>query len=141
MRMTSDMRRIALVSRDYNCLDGSGRWDFTEYFEAINRRCDAEGCDTILYSPFTIAGTTVAPRGKRSVFGGLTHLRHLVVEVGDLKRAWNEGDIGYLTIEVWSNTGSKPNRFQQQFATSEAPIAPSRHSWTDWRSGVSTTQW
>jgi hypothetical protein len=47
------VKKVAVVSHNYNLLNRYGDQDFTEHFAQINKECDSKACDTILYSLFT----------------------------------------------------------------------------------------
>jgi len=46
------LTKIALVSRDYSELNGNS--DYSKSFDEIIEYCDAEKCDSILFSPYTL---------------------------------------------------------------------------------------
>jgi len=51
--VSDPIRRIAVVSHDYNISDARGLYDYSEHFADINQLCDEQGCDTILYALYT----------------------------------------------------------------------------------------
>jgi len=44
---------VALASHNYNVADDRGLYDYSQHFARINKLCDEQGCDTILYALYT----------------------------------------------------------------------------------------
>lgn len=44
-----NVKKVAMVSHDYNITNIHGHRDFAEHASQIHAICDGEGCDTILY--------------------------------------------------------------------------------------------
>ena len=53
------IRKVAVVSHDYNVTDSRGLYDYLEHFARINKQCDEQGCDTILYALFTLVSRLI----------------------------------------------------------------------------------
>ena len=64
------INRVALVSHDYNLCNAEGYYDYSEHFSRINRLCDENGCDTILYSPYTWDEHSPVPCTRHALFDG-----------------------------------------------------------------------
>lgn len=109
--------RIGLVSHDYNRLDCRGQWDYSEHFGEINRLCDQEGCDTLLYSLYTLERRASEPRNEESIFSRLTSVKNVVLEVGelypDVKTRW----AGNQAVEFWQRGNAEPSVAWQWFAS------------------------
>jgi len=103
--------RLALVSHDYNVPGGRELYDYSEHFHRINKLCDEQGCDTILYALYTLDRNS-ASRNHDAIFGGLAHIRTIVVEVGE--PAVDRSDF----VEVWLQGPDAPAVAKQRFATS-----------------------
>jgi len=109
------MKRIAVVSHNYNLLNRYGHHDFAEHVVQTNRICDAEGCDTILYSLFTWDEKSPVQRDYKTLFGGLKNTKCIFLEVGNKKSAQK-------IVEIWLKDGNKPRLIQQKFAKSSQPL-------------------
>ena len=68
------VKKVAVVSHDYNLINRYGHQDFAEHFSQINKVCDSKGCNTILYSLFTWDEKSPVPRNHQSVFEGLKNI-------------------------------------------------------------------
>jgi hypothetical protein len=112
--LTDTVRKIALVSHDYNVTDGGGRDDYSEHFGRINRVCDGQGCDTILYALYTWDLRSPVPRTGATMFGGLAYVWRIVLE---LYEPPYRGD----HVEVWRRGHDAPLVATQRFATATAP--------------------
>lgn len=108
------IRKIALVSHDYNVADSVGRQDYSEHFARINRVCGEEGCDTILYALFTWDDTSPVPRTAGSIFGGLAHIQRVILEVFEPPDRFDH-------VEVWCRGHEAPLVATQRFAMSTSP--------------------
>jgi hypothetical protein len=112
----TEMKRIALVSHDYNLPDSCGRFDYSEYFARINKLCDDNSCDTILYALYTWDINSPLPRTHDSIFGGLKHIRHIILEVG-------QPHVQFDHVEAWVRGKEQPILAYQRFATSGSPTS------------------
>ena len=65
-------------------------------FARINKLCDEQGCDTILYALFTWDQNSPVVRNHNAIFGGLDHIQRFILEVGQ------RGPKGIDHSEVWS---------------------------------------
>jgi hypothetical protein len=108
------IRKIALVAHDYTVPDCRGFYDYSEHFARINRMCDDQGCDTILYALFTWDSASPVARTHASVFGGLEHVQRVLVEVGEPTDSFDH-------VEVWQRGQKEPLVARQRFATSSSP--------------------
>ncbi len=109
---SSLIRRVALVSHDYNLCDSRGFYDYTEHFADINRLCDDQNCDTILYALYTWDRNSPTTRDPSSCFAGLNHVRRIIVEVGQPKKG------SFDHVEVLQKGERRPLIAQQRFAKS-----------------------
>lgn len=108
--------KVALVTHDYNVQNELGFWDYSEHFHPINRLCDNEGCDTILYALYTWDHRSPVARTHDSIFGSLRKVRRVILEVGE-PTDWMEH------VEVWERGQPYARIVVQRFATSVAPAA------------------
>lgn len=106
--------KIALVAHDYNVPDCRGLYDYSEHFARINKACDDEGCDTILYALYTWDSASPVARTHASVFDGLEHVQRVLVEVGEPPDSFDH-------VEVWRRGHEEPVVARQRFATSSSP--------------------
>lgn len=109
------IRRVALVSHNYNRADRRGLYDYSEHFAAINALCDEQGCDTILYALFTWDPDLAGFRSHDAIFGGLRHVQRVILEVGQPAPKLIEH------IEIWSRGQQDPVTVKQRFARSSDP--------------------
>jgi hypothetical protein len=112
----AQIRKIALISHDYNVPDSRGLYDYSEYFARINKLCDDQGCDTILYALFTWDSNSPVTRTHGSIFDGLEHVQRVLVEVGEPPDTFDH-------VEVWRRSRAEPVVARQRFATSSSPPA------------------
>ncbi|WP_347357905.1 hypothetical protein [Bdellovibrio sp.] len=99
-------RKVALVSQDV-----SG-FDFAGHTQKIAEMCDEHGCDTILYSLFSLhlgAGAWTTTRDM--IFGASKRLKTIILEAGDLSA-------GKTRLEVWHRGEEKPQVHHRLFAKS-----------------------
>ena len=113
------VKKVAVVSHDYNLINRYGHQDFAEHFSQINKVCDSKGCNTILYSLFTWDEKSPVPRNHQSVFEGLKNIECVFVEVGNKKSATK-------AMEVWLKDEEKPRLLEQKFAKSSEPYEQKR---------------
>jgi hypothetical protein len=119
------IRKVALVSHDYNVTDSRGLYDYSEHFARINKLCDEQGCDTILYALYTWDRDSAVARNHDAIFGGLSHVRRVVLEVGQPALE------SYDHVEVWLRGQQAPVLARQRFATSSSPDASKREFMSD----------
>lgn len=102
--------RVALVSHNYNQINSFGLYDYSEHFAAINERCDAAGCDSILYSLWTWDSQTPNAKNHDIMFSALNRVQRVILEIFS-------GD-EYGPAEVWLKQRQEPLVANQRFATS-----------------------
>lgn len=111
-----DIKKIGLVTHDcYNVPDSRGLFDYSEHLDRINKLCDDQGCDTILYALWTWDSSSAASRTHDSIFGGLRHVQRVILEVYDPPEQPTH-------VEIWSRDSQKPRIIKQRFSTSSASI-------------------
>ncbi len=103
------IKKVAVVSHNYNLLNRYGHQDFSEHFSEINKICDIKTCDTILYSLFTWDEKSPVPRNHQSIFSGLKNVRCIILEVGNQKSVRK-------VVEVWLKGNDSPKLIEQKFA-------------------------
>ena len=113
-RNESKIAKIALVSHDYNVTNSHGFFDYSEHFARINRLCDEQGCDTILYALYTWDRDSPLPRNHAAFFGGLTHVQRIILEVGQ------PAIESFDHVEAWQRDEKAPLIAKQRFATSSS---------------------
>jgi len=111
----TDIKKIALVAHDYNVPDSRGLYDYSEHFTGINKLCDEQGCDTILYALYTWDSTSPIARMHDSIFNGLKHVQRVVLEVGQPSDNFDH------VVEIWVRGQLQPILVHQRFATSSSP--------------------
>jgi hypothetical protein len=111
----NQIRKVALVSHNYNKTDSHGLYDYSEHFARINKLCDEQGCDTILYALYTWDPGSARARNHDAIFGSLSHVQRVIFEVGQLAPKPIEH------IEVWSRGEQNPLKAKQRFAKSTDP--------------------
>lgn len=94
--------------------DSRGLHDYSEHFARINKLCDDQGCDTILYALFTWDSSSPVTRTHGSIFDGLEHVQRVLVEVGEPPDSFDH-------VEVWRRGRAEPVVARQRFATSSSP--------------------
>jgi len=111
---TSDsIKKIALVSHNYNIADEQGLLDYSQHFARINTLCDEQGCDTILYALYTWDERSPVTKSHDAIFGKLAHIQRVIVEVGKPTES-------YDYVEVWLRNQKAPLLIRQVFAVSSA---------------------
>jgi hypothetical protein len=115
----TEIKKIALVAHDYTVPDSRGFYDYSEHFARINKLCDDQGCDTILYALYTWDSTSPVPRTHDSMFDALKHVRQIVLEVGKPRK-------GYDHVEVWVRGQHEPMIAYQRFAEADDPVGAKR---------------
>jgi len=113
------VKKVAVVSHDYNLINRYGHQDFAEHFLQINKVCDSEGCNTILYSLFTWDEKSPVPRNHQTIFSDLKNVRCVILEVGN-KITTNK------IVEVWLKDEERPRIMEQYFAKSSDPFERQR---------------
>jgi len=117
-RAKNDIKKIAVVSHDYNVVDRRGLYDYSEHLARINKLCDHQGCDTILYALYT--WTEFAGRKNAQLdLQWLNHVQRIVLEVGKPPDSFDN-------VEVWVRERMKPIVAQQRFARSGDSVASKR---------------
>lgn len=122
-RNGSETRRVALVSRDYNLPDSRGEYDFSEYLSQINAVCDKQGCDTILFSLYTLSKSRQL--NVSEMLSNLKNVKHVVVEY------YEEPDY-FDRVEVWQKGQPTPIIARQRFAQSTASWIGKKAFIDDW---------
>lgn len=107
----TEIRKIALVSHDYNVPDCRGLYDYSEHFVRINKLCDDQGCDTILYALYTWDLASPVARTHDTIFDGVKSIQRIVLEVGQPPDSFDH-------VEVWVRGQQQPIMAYQRFATS-----------------------
>lgn len=100
----------------------SDLYDYTEHFAQINKVCDEQGCDTILYALYTWDSTVA--RNHDAIFGELSNVQRVILEVGQ------PGLEIFDNVEVWLRGQESPMVAKQRFATSTSP-GPSKQAFLD----------
>ena len=106
------IRKMALVSHNYNVADDRGLYDYSEHFTGINKLCDQQSCDTILYALHTWDRDSPVVRNHNAIFGGLDHIQRVILEVGKPHESVDH-------VEVWSRGQQAPLVAHQHFAQSK----------------------
>lgn len=101
----------ALVTQDYNVADSRGLYDYSEHCHRINKLCDGQGCDTILYGLYTWDEPSPVERTHAAIFEGLKHVQRIILEVGMDP---------HHRVEIWLRGQETPNLAYQRFASSSA---------------------
>jgi hypothetical protein len=118
--VVDQIRKVALVSHNYKLTDSRGLYDYSEHFARINKLCDENGCDTILYSLYTWDQDSPVVRKHDAIFGGLDHIQRIILEVGQ------PGPKGIDHSEVWFRGQQVPRTARQHFGKSSDPTASKR---------------
>jgi len=113
------VKKVAVVSHNYNLLNRYGDQGFTEHFAQINKVCDSEACDTILYALFTWDEKSPVPRNNQNIFNNLKNIKCVILEVGNKKSVRK-------VVEVWLKNEEQPHLLEQYFAKSSDPYAHKR---------------
>lgn len=114
-----NVKKVAMVSHDYNITNIHGHRDFAEHASQIHAICDGEGCDTILYSLFTWDENSPVRRSHQALFANLKNVRCVILEVGNMKSA-------NKVVEVWLKDEEQPRIMDQFFAKSSDPYERKR---------------
>lgn len=120
----SEIKRIGLVSHDYNIADRHGRFDYSEHFARINAACDERGCDTILYALFTWDSRSTIGRSHDAIFDQLANVQRVIIEVGRPPYSADH-------VEAWVKGEQEPRLVRQAFAQSIASDADKRQFMDD----------
>lgn len=112
----TNIRKVALVAHNYTVTDSRGLYDYSEYFTRINKLCDVQGCDTILYALYTWDSTSPVARTHDSIFNGLEQVQRVVLEVGQPPDSFDH-------VEVWVRGQQQPILGHQRFAKSTSPTS------------------
>lgn len=111
------IKKIALVTHNYNVADSDGRYDYSEHFSRINQRCDQQSCDTILYALYTWDKDSPVSRNHEMTFKGLKNVQRIIIEVGHPHPPY---PCSYDHVEVWQRGSKVPLVAKQRFAKSSA---------------------
>lgn len=111
---SAEIHKIALVSHNYNLPGDRELYDYSEHFAEINRLCDNQGCDTILYALYTWSLNSPVAKTHASMFSELAHVQRIILEV------WEPPD-RFDHVEVWRRDQTEPFAAYQRFATSSSP--------------------
>jgi hypothetical protein len=114
------IRKVALVSHNYNVADSRGLYDYSEHFARINKLCDEQGCDTILYALYTWDQDSPVVRNHDAIFAGVDHIQRVALEVGQ------RGPKGIDHSEVWFRGERDPLVAHQHFAQGKDPDSSKR---------------
>jgi hypothetical protein len=106
--------KVAVVSHDYNILNRYGHQDYAEHFSQINKICNDQGCDTILYALFTWDEKSPIPRTQENIFNGFNNVKCVILEVGSKKSVRK-------VLEAWLKDEEHPLVLEQYFAKSSEP--------------------
>ena len=106
-----NVKKVAVVSHNYNLSNSHGHQDFAEHTSRIHSVCDGEWCDTLLYSLFTWDENSPIRRNHQTIFGELKNVRCVILEVGN-KKTPNK------FVEVWLKEEERPRIMSQCFAKS-----------------------
>ena len=109
----SSIKKIALVSHNYNLADEQDLHDYSQHFVRINKLCDEQGCDTILYALYTWDERSAVPKDHDSIFGNLVHVQGVILEVGKPTRSYDH-------VEVWLRHQKEPLLIRQRFTALSA---------------------
>lgn len=110
------IRKVALVSHDYKVADSRGLYDYSEHFARVNKLCDEQGCDTILYALYTWDRDSAVVRNHDAIFGGLRYVQRVILEVRQPRES-----VGH--VEVWFRGQQAPLVAHQRFGKSSEPDA------------------
>jgi len=113
----NQIKKIALVTHNYNVADSSGRYDYSEHFSRINQRCGEQSCDTILYALYTWDEDSPVSRNHEVMFRGLKNVQRIIIEVGHPHPPY---PCSSDHVEVWQRDSKVPLVTKQRFATSSA---------------------
>lgn len=108
------VKKVAVVSHNYNLMNRYGHRDFAEHFSQINNVCDNKTVDTILYSLFTWDDNSPVKRTHQDIFSGLMNVKCIIIEVGNQKSMRK-------IVEVWLKGEQHPLVLEQYFAKSSEP--------------------
>lgn len=116
---TFNIKKVAVVSHNYNIPNKYGHQDFAEHASRIHSVCDSEGRDTILYSLFTWDEKSPIRRNHQTIFSDLKNVRCIILEVGN-KMSMRK------VVEVWLRDEEQPLLLEQYFAKSSDPYDKKR---------------
>lgn len=113
------MKRVALVSHDYEVITAEGDWDYeSRHFRGVNALCDELECDTILYAPYTLARLRAA-RLQGKVFDSAKNLRAIFLEVCDFTSRGPKN----MVAQAWLRDEEQPFPMYQRFGSSQSSTA------------------
>ena len=109
---------MALASHNYNVADDRGLYDYSQHFARINKLCDEQGCDTILYALY-----------REKNIGLILNPIHDYMTPRMLKKRLNYSLDRRTVISVWNQ-----GRPERKGKGSEAPLP-----WTVYHDGNKRT--
>ena len=109
------IRKVALVSHNYNVAGDRGLYDYSEHFARINKLCNEQGCDTIVYALWSWDRNSVVVRNHDGIFGGLDCVQRVILEVGQPRESVKP------VVEVWFRGKQDPLVARQHFAQGKDP--------------------
>lgn len=124
VQVSAEIKKIALVAHDYTVSDSRGLHDYSEHFTRINKLCDDQHCDTVLYALYTWDTNSPVPRTHESIFADLKNVQRIVVEVGQPPNKYDH-------VEIWLRGRREPILAHQRFAQSTASTADKRRFLSD----------
>ena len=122
--VVDEIKKVALVSHDSTVADSRGLYDYSEYLARINKLCDEQGCDTILYALYTWAQNTTVARNHDAIFSGLAHVQRVILEVGQRQDSDHHA-------EVWLRGQQAPLLAHQRFPKSSSSDVSKRAFMSD----------
>jgi len=117
--------KLAVVSHDYNRAGPSVLPGYADHLHQINRLCDDEGCDTVLYALWTWDNRSAVPKDHDSLFGGLRAVQRIVIESANLSASTD------FVEELWVRGSQRPVLMYQRFAASTDPESKMRQFLAD----------
>ena len=114
-KAVTEIKKIALVSHNYNKPDSLGLYDYSEHFGRINKFCDDHSCDTILYALYTWDPNSSVIKTHDLIFNGLKNVRQVILEIGRPRPK------EYDHVECWIRGRQEPVLAYQRFAKSDSP--------------------
>lgn len=107
-----NVRKLGIVSRDYRIKFPNGYRDFSYSFPHVVKLLDDEGCDTVLFSLFSI----IPRKGYdcRTALDGLKNIRTILLEEFQDRKT---REVGRYLIYHCTTSGWKEYEFYQVFAS------------------------
>ena len=114
-----EIKKVALVSHNYNHADADGLWDYSRYSGPILRACNEQRCDTVLFALYTWDSRSTATKSVETLFGKLNHVQRIVMECGDFSAHSDDPSYKDLWVEVWLRAEPQPFIMRQRFAAAQ----------------------